>query len=171
MSLPNIILWSISLILSMFSIMFASWAAYSASKANTRLRDTISAEWITNETTKLFFDQIKDLQKYNLKTITALEKSVTYKEYTTHSTHTRFKIIPKISQRILAKTNYSELTKKYIEFKRRLDQQFVEEIDLKLLSSSSEIPATTKKKLIKYHKQITAYTKELLSDYVVESSR
>ncbi|TCG10488.1 hypothetical protein [Mycoplasma todarodis] len=171
MGLADIILWSVSITLSVFSIIFAGWAAYSSSKANTRLRDTISAEWVVNETAKLFFDQIKELQKHNAKAITKLEGEVTYKTYATYSAHTRFKIIPKVSQKVLLKTDYSELTKKYIELKKLLDQQFIEQVDLKMLSSQAHIPASVKKQLIKYHKTIAAYTREILSDYVAESSR
>ncbi|CAM9098654.1 hypothetical protein MYMA111404_00505 [Mycoplasma marinum] len=171
MDLADIILWAVSLTLSLFSIIFAGWAAYSSSKANTRLRDTISAEWVVNETSKLFFDQMKEIQHNNNIALHKLERELTYKEYASYSAHTRLKIISQASQKILLKSTYANLTKKYIELKQILDKQFIEHLDLKMLKSSTKIPSSVKQILIKYHNTIAAYTKEIISSYVADSSR
>ncbi|MCP4336665.1 MAG: hypothetical protein GY679_02310 [Mycoplasma sp.] len=170
MKTPDIVLWTISLTLTTFSILFAGFAAYSSSKANKRIKETISSEWIVSTTTKYFFDQIKTIQKSNNKVIKLLEQKISYSEYSHNSNHTRFSIIPTISKEIINGTEFSELLKYYTSCKKDLDLKFSSIIEFSKLSTKIEIPEETKNNLIEYHKKIQEKTKEILNLFVKVSS-
>ncbi len=166
MNTTNIILWTVSITLSIFSISFAAFAAYSSSKANRRLKDTISAEWTTNEAMRLFFEQQKNIKDFNDKTLKKLQTQLSYKSYGTYASKTRMTLITKGSKRILTESDYSDLLKKYVEYKNELDLDFKTIIDFKQLDQNIKIDLNTKKTLIKYHNKIKKYNKEIITEFV-----
>ncbi len=171
MSVANIVLWTISLVLSVSSISFAVLATYFSSKANQRIKATISAEWIINATTKHFFDNMKDIQKINVEIIKKLSSTISYNEYVHIAKHTRFAIISSTSQDIIKGTKYSEILTYYTEAKKELQHRFASILNFKLLTSTENMPTMTKKDLTEYHRLIQTKSREILSMFAEVSNR
>ncbi len=170
MSIANIVLWTTSLTLTIFSIIFAAVAAYFSNKSSNQIRETLSAEWIVTTSNKFFFDQMKSIKLANTRIINKLKTPISYSSYSSEASNTRFAIISSESKKILKDSIYSELTKSYVEFKQQLQKEFVEVVKLNALSSTEEIPADVRKQLIEYHKRVRLATQKILSDFVVISS-
>lgn len=162
----NIILWTFSLLLATIGIIFGFIASVNSHKANIAVKELVEASWISDESAKLFFRNIKRIIVINRAVLVRLEKKITYKQYDAKASETRLPPINVRAYRILAKTEYKKLLEAYAETKRFLETEFISIIEsFAKLSTTDLIPTDKRKALIKYHKDIEGETKKIISSF------
>ncbi len=165
----EITLWSISLSLATFGSIFGIIAAVNSKKANKKLTELIATTWITEESEKLFFYNIKNILKENVQTLSALkEPNCTYHKYNQHGAYTRLNPVSKVVITSLKNTEFSELMDFYIKCKKKQDEEFALVIDnnFEILNKRIKIDIEMIEKLIKYHKHINLQSKLIMRKYV-----
>ena len=168
----NIILWTLSLFLASFGIMFGIIASYNSRKANNSIRTIISDSWISDESQTLFFKNIKSILFENKKLIKNLQDKLSYYDYHINTTNSRLGVIPSNVIKRLKKSKYNDIIDEYVTSKDMLDRKFKDIIkDYKILESDEVISKIISKKLIKYHQQVTIFCSEILKKYSLVSTK
>lgn len=163
----EIALWSVSLILAITGIAFGIVASINSSRANKKVQALVSESWIADETNKLFFKNMKIVVAENGYAIKALKKQITYFEYSSISSQTRWAPIGDKVQESLKKTEYNVIAEHFMEMKNKSDDEFKEIItDFSILAEDKKIDETTAKKLIKHHQNTMVLAKNIMKEYI-----
>ena len=166
----NIILWTISLLLSVVGITFGIIASWNSSKANRSIKELIEASWVAEEAEKFFFNNMKTAKAANAKTISKLrekEGKLKYSQYSMLSSNTRFFPINRRAQQILKESEYGELLKMFLSSKTELDLKFsnVFKQSFDILRTTAKIDDDLKKELLDYHKTISKAISLIIYEY------
>ncbi|MGL5520023.1 MAG: hypothetical protein ACRDBR_01175 [Metamycoplasmataceae bacterium] len=165
----DIVLWTISLTLSVFSITFSILAYHFSSKSAKLISDNIEKTWIISEARKIFFKNIKELRKSTVHTISFLakNKNITYKEYISNSENTRIELISPETISVLQKSKFNELIKYYEEKRNQFDESFKQSLNIQKIIEYSNDKLTSEEieKAISYHRQVLKFTLKVLEDY------
>ena len=162
----NIILWFFSLTLALTGIVFGIIASFNASKANQKITNLIAAYWIANESQKILFEDLKQVNLHSKKILVKLKKELTYNQYALLSSYTRLHPIAKRVHKTLETTEYKSLIKKYLHTKRKLDLLYKKIIgDFEILNSSNFITPQKRHDLIIYHKKLIEAASSIIKEY------
>jgi len=165
----EIILWTTSLLLAVFGLTFGIKAAINSNKANNKLKELIATTWISEESEKIFFRNIKEIVRENRLTLLELKKkNCTYQRYNKHGAYTRLNPVSKSVIDSLKNTEYSDLIDLYMFLKREQDEEFVNAINahFELLTSRKIIGKKIVNLLIEHHQKINAQSKLIMKKYV-----
>ncbi|MGL4183570.1 MAG: hypothetical protein ACRCRP_00350 [Metamycoplasmataceae bacterium] len=167
--IEDIVLWTISLTLSVFSITFSILAYYFSSKSAKLISDNIEKNWIISEAGKIFFKNIKEIRKGNVHIISFLTKNenITYKEYISNSENTRIELVSPETINILQKSKFNELIKYYEEKRNKFDINFKNILDVQKIIQYSNDKLTPKEieEITSYHRKVLKFTLKVLEDY------
>lgn len=168
----NIVLWSTSLFLAFSGITFGIIASVNASRANRNIKTLIADSWLSEESQKYFFENMKKTTNVNKQLIRFLTKnSPTYFEYSLKASGSRMSLMPFKLLKELQKTEYKEVTKLYLEMKTKLDGRFKEIIrDVTILQSDKTIPKPIVYKLLKLHQETSEVAASIVKAYSLISS-
>ncbi|MGL5357894.1 MAG: hypothetical protein ACRDA7_01050 [Metamycoplasmataceae bacterium] len=165
----DIVLWTISLTLSVFSITFSLLAYHFSSKSAKLISDNIEKNWIISEARKIFFKNIKDLRKSTVHTISFLTKNedISYKEYISNSENTRIELVSPETINVLQKSKFNDLIKYYEEKRNQFDEDFKSILDVQKIIQYSKDKLTLEEieKITYYHRQVLKFTLKVLEDY------
>ena len=163
----EIALWTISISLAVFGSLFAVLAFKYSSRTSGQIKELINISWITEESAKFFFDNLKQLAIENKKVLRMLKSdNITYIKYSTISMLTRMKPIAKKVKEGLAVTEYKDIAERYYETKKQLDDKFKQIFtDLEILSQDKKIAKKTKELLTSYHEDISRLTTMIVKSY------
>ncbi|MCK5945989.1 MAG: hypothetical protein KAG04_01820 [Mycoplasmataceae bacterium] len=162
----NIILWTFSLILAAVGIIFGIIASVNSHRANIAVKDLIASSWISDESEKLFFKNMKRLIIANNHVLTLLKSPTTYKSYSLAANGTRFSPINTRSAAMLEETEYKDVLESYINNKQKLEASFKKIVEsYKVLSTTAKIVPAKRNDLIKYHKSISKVASGVIKEY------
>lgn len=167
MEISNIILWSVSITLAVFGAIFGVQAYRYSSKANKQIKELIQMSWITDEASKYFFDNLKDLIIENKKALKYIKRKDAYfSRYKTVALLTRMKPFSKKIKEALKESEFRDIASEYKIAKVHLDEKFIKAIeDMAILSSDNKITAGIKKQLIEYHTDVIKHASLILKEY------
>ncbi|MGL5522250.1 MAG: hypothetical protein ACRDAW_03195 [Metamycoplasmataceae bacterium] len=165
----DIVLWTISLTLSVFSITFSLLAYHFSSKSAKLISDNIEKTWIISEARKIFFKNIKELRRSTIHTISFLTKhqDISYKEYISNSENTRIELVSPETINVLQKSKFNDLIKYYEENRNKYDNDFKSILDIQKIIEYSKDKLTLEEieKITSYHRQVLKFTLKVLEDY------
>ena len=165
----NIALWTSSLIIGLFGLIFGIIASINATKANQQIRHLISKTWIVQETEKLFFEKIQKLINLNqnvIRKLRNLKNSISFLEYSVMASPTRLAPLPKFTFDALKKSDYMQLANNYSRYKTDLDEEFFKHFrDLETLKSNKTMTKIQRENMLNYHKKVALKLKEIIREY------
>ena len=170
MELVEIALWTSSISLAIFGIVFGVIASINSRNANKQVQQLVEEQIISNEAINFFYEVPKKIGLTHRSLIDKYltNKTLTWKEYGILTAEARFAPMSKRIIDFLSKTEYNDLVHSYIFLKERLDHVFKEVVeDLSRLGSSKPISESFKKKLIEYHKYALKETTLILKRYSI----
>lgn len=167
METRDIILWSVSITLAVFGILFGVLAFWFSSKTSKQIKELISMSWITEESSRYFYDDLKEIIINNKKVLRALKSpNISYQKYASISLPTRMKPIAKRISEILYESEFKDITTMYIQTKKQLDESFKKTIqDISILSSEKKINITNRKSLTHYHNELSNLVTLIVKGY------
>ncbi|MGL5617631.1 MAG: hypothetical protein ACRCWU_01075 [Metamycoplasmataceae bacterium] len=167
--LEDIILWTFGLLLSVISVIFSVLSYYFANKSTKLITDLMEKTWVTSETDKFFFVNMKDIKHNNNRALMLLnsDAKITYEDYVASSLGTRIIHINWETINSLLKTKFREIITTYIQDKKKCDEMFFKAVPIEKITSSSKeiIPEKEIQKLIHYHESIAKFVSYILSEY------
>ena len=167
MNLINILLWSVSLTLAVIGVSFGVIASIYSTKANKKIKDLISNTFVSEESQKFLFDNLKNVITANRKTIRSFNnENLTYSEYLLVSSHSRMHLLSKSTIDVLSETEFKDLVNRYIEIKKTLDKKFTEIVKIKNLSTKKVIPLKLRESLKKYHHLVISSATDIIKSYI-----
>lgn len=168
----NVVLWTVSLFLAFSGITFGIIASVNASKANKNIKTLIADSWLSEESQKYFFENMKSTANANRNLVGYLKKNKpTYFEYRLKASGTRMSLMPFKLIKELEKTEYKEITEMYVEMKTEQDNRFKEIIeDTTILQSDKVIPRPILAKLLKLHEDNNRVSTSIVKEYSLLSS-
>lgn len=167
MKTADIILWTFSLLLGVLSIVFGIIASISSTKANNKIETLINTSFIADETQKYFFNHMKTINVTSKKILSYLEEEkATFHDYSLISSETRFSPMPQKTKTVLLESEYQLIVDYYYDTKTSLDAEFKWIInDYSILAEKKEIPAETKRLLMKYHQRLITEASKIIAQY------
>lgn len=167
MDLANTLLWTVSLALAVIGIGFGVIASSNSHKANVAVKELIESSWISDESEKLFFYNLKDLLNKNTQTLSLLKtEGVTYRKYSFVAGGTRLSPITIRAKQILLETEFKDIVNHYVSTKKELELFFSNVIEnFKILGTTDKIPKKKKEQLILYHKEIAKQISSIIRSY------
>lgn len=168
MDITNITLWTVSLTLAALGISFGIIASINSAKANKQIKELVADQMIAEEASKYFYTLLQKMSIQNKNTLKKLKgkASLKYNDYSIMASQTRMAPLPKRVEKYLYSTEYSDLTKHYIDCKVRLDAIFESSFNgYEILATTNNILKEDRKKLIKYHEQMTLEYNSILKEY------
>ncbi|MDK2819628.1 MAG: hypothetical protein KFW07_02205 [Mycoplasmataceae bacterium] len=167
--IEDIILWTVGLFLSVISIIFSVLSYHFSNKSAKLMTELMEKTWVTSETDKFFFVNMKTIKHQNNNALILLnsKNEISYQDYVSHSLGTRIIHINKETIDFLLKTKYEEIINTYIVEKQICDDMFFEAVELSKITSASKeiIPYIEREKLKKYHNRIGKFVSHILSEY------
>ncbi|MGL5732613.1 MAG: hypothetical protein ACRCXE_00910 [Metamycoplasmataceae bacterium] len=167
--LEDIILWTFGLLLSVISVVFSVLSYYFANKSTKLITDLMEKTWVTSETDKFFFVNMKDIKHNNNRALMLLnsDAKISYEDYVAGSLGTRIIHINWETINSLLKTKFRDIITTYIQDKKKCDEMFFKAVPIEKITSLSKemIPEKERQKLIQYHESIAKFVSYILSEY------
>ncbi len=167
--IEDIILWTIGIFLAVISIIFSILSYYFSNKSTKLMTELMQKTWVTSETDKFFFVNMKNVKHKNNKALSLLKSNteISYEQYVSASLGSRIVHINKETIDFLMKTKYRDIMIKYSEDKKKCDNMFFNAIRIEKITSLSTniIPNNEITKLIAYHQNISNFVSYILSEY------
>lgn len=168
----NIILWTVSITLAVFGILFGIIASYNAKKANTTIEDLIKTRGFDEDGRKFFFDKMKSTIAANKKSIKALEGNITYFDYSIALVNARFPFVDSQSIAKFDNSEFADLMKKFLASKKILDKSFSDSVGgLDKLASQKIMSVSKKNKLLTHHNRVVKVSTEIIREYTLISKQ
>lgn len=167
--IEDILLWTVGLFLSVVSVIFSVLSYHFSNKSSKLMTELMEKTWVTSETDKFFFVNMKTIKHQNNNALLILnsKNEISYQDYVTHSVGTRIIHINKETIDFLLKTKYEKIINTYIVEKQICDDMFFKAVKLEKITSASKeiIPDIEREKLSEYHKRIGKFVSHILSEY------
>lgn len=165
----DIILWTFGLFLSVISIIFSILSYHFSNKSTKLITRLMETTWVTSETDKFFFVNMKNIKLKNNQALLLLKSGdeISYEQYVFAALGSRIIHINKETIDLLLKTKYKEIMNVYSEEKKICDQMFFQAVDIQKITSSSKdiITPEEKEKLINYHESVAKFVSYILGEY------
>ncbi len=165
----DIILWTFGLFLGAVSLVFSILSYYFANKSTKLITELMEKTWVTSETDKYFFVNMKSIKHQNNKALMLLNsgQEISYETYVSNSIGSRIIHINKETIDLLTKTKYKNIIMTYVREKKNCDKKFFESVKIENITSSSKklIPAREIVNLIEYHEMISSFVSHILKEY------
>ncbi len=165
----DIVLWTVGIFLAVISIIFSALSYYFSNKSTKLMTELMQITWVTSETDKFFFVNMKNVKHKNNKALFLLrsQTEISYEQYVSNSLGSRIVHINKETIDFLMKTKYKDIMSKYSEDKKICDDMFFNAVKIDKITSLSTdiIPNNEIAKLIEYHKSIANFVSYILSEY------
>ncbi|MGL6124977.1 MAG: hypothetical protein ACRC1F_00595 [Metamycoplasmataceae bacterium] len=167
--LEDIILWTIGLFLAVFSVFFSILSYHFSNKSTKLITNLMEKTWVTSETDKFFFVNMKNIKHNNNKALLLLKSGneVTYEQYVFDSLGSRIIHINKETIDLLLKTKYKDIIHTYLKEKKTCDDMFFEAVEIeKITSSSKEVMSEIERQnLVNYHESVAKFASYILGEY------
>ncbi|MGL5205155.1 MAG: hypothetical protein ACRC9F_00610 [Metamycoplasmataceae bacterium] len=167
--LEDILLWTFGLLLSVISVVFSVLSYYYANKSTKLITNLMEKTWVTSETDKFFFVNMKEIKHNNNRALMLLNSGVniSYEDYVSSSLGTRIIHINWETIDFLLKTKFKDIITTYIKDKKICDEMFFKAVPIEKITSSSKeiISEKERQKLIIYHESISKFVSYILSEY------
>lgn len=167
--IEDIILWTVGLFLAVVSVIFSVLSYHFSNKSTKLITNLMEKTWVTSETDKFFFVNMKNIKHQNNKALLLLKsgKEISYEDYVASSWGSRIIHINKETIDLLLKTKYKDIITTYSREKKICDDMFFKAVEIdKITSSSKEIMKEKEKEnLINYHESISKFVSYILGEY------
>ncbi len=164
----DIVLWTMGLFLSAFSVAFGMIAAIQSSKSSNELKDITKKMHIMDTLRTDLYTNVINIIKINDDIIERLENAFyqCYKNYRLDSRNTRLSILTAEVVKESSKNEYAKLINMYLETKTWSDENFMHLFPIELIRSDKKIDEKHQINLLNYHREYIDRLIKITKEYM-----